>query len=93
MGLVLNNADSVNDDDDGGSYLLVAPDWNDQVPPGIKRAIKGESAILGTLMRTRLVGSMSDLPAADAVRQQCKLLPSSAFPGHHDPWVLDRSKW
>ena len=44
------------DGDGGGSYLLAPPGWNGPLPPGIKRAIIGESSFLGSLTRTEQRG-------------------------------------
>ena len=32
-----------------GTYLLASPFWKCKVPPGIRRAVRGESDLLGTL--------------------------------------------
>lgn len=45
FGYVLDNAGSVVDGNDGGSYLLASPSWKGETPKGITRVIRGESDV------------------------------------------------
>lgn len=92
-GFVLDNPGSVNDGNGGGNYLLVPPGWNGEVPAGIKRVIRGESSILGTLTRTQLVGGPDDMPKVKAIQQEYKLQPLSAFLGQPAPAASPAIDW
>ena len=81
-GYVLDNPGSVIDGNDGHSYLLASPSWKGEMPKGIKRIIRGESDIIGTLTRTQLIGGETDLPRVKEIQQSYKLQPLSAFLGH-----------
>jgi Uncharacterized conserved protein len=95
-GYVLGNPGSVNDGNDGVSVLLAGPDWNGPVPKGISRVIRGESDFLGSLTRTQLMGSMSDLDNVKRIQQTYKVQPLSAFLGTTKPAAapaLDFPAW
>jgi hypothetical protein len=64
---VLDNPGSVLDGNDGHSYLLAAPSWQGTTPAGIKRVVRGESALLSTLTRTQAIGGATDLPRVQAI--------------------------
>jgi len=80
-GYVLDNAGSLNDGNDGGTYLLAGPDWNGALPKGIRRVVRGESRLLGTLTRTQLIGSLDDMPNVTRIQAAYKLQPLSSFLG------------
>jgi hypothetical protein len=80
-GYVLDNPGSVLDGNDGGSYLLASPSWSGETPKGIKRIVRGDSDILGTLTRTQVVGGAADLPKVKQIQQSYKLEPLSKFLG------------
>ncbi len=92
-GYVLDNPGSVNDGNDGGSYLLAAPDWEGEVPEGIKRVIKGESTLLGTITRTQLIGGPGDMPNVKRIQQAYKLQPLSTFLGQAAPAAAPAVDW
>nr|WP_198999510.1 DUF1254 domain-containing protein [Flavobacterium sp. ASV13] len=73
-GYVLDNPGAIKDGTDGGYYLIAAPDWKGELPAGIKRVIKGESTILGTLTRTGAFGE-ADLVNVRKIQRQYKLIP------------------
>ena len=79
-GYVLDNPGSVIDGNDGVSVLLVSPSWKGEMPKGIKRVVRGESDILGTLTRTQIIGGAQRLPRVKEVQQSYKLQPLSAIP-------------
>ena len=66
-GYALDNPGSVLDGNDGHSYLLAAPSWQGTTPAGIKRVVRGESALPGTLTRTQAIGGATDLPRVQAI--------------------------
>ncbi len=95
-GYVLDNGGSVNDGNDGGSYLLVSPSWNGEVPKGITRVIRGESNFLGSLTRTQILGGKEDMKRVKEIQQGYKLQPLSTFNGTKAPKsasVIDWPKW
>ncbi|HAV1831846.1 TPA: DUF1254 domain-containing protein [Enterobacter hormaechei subsp. steigerwaltii] len=95
-GYVLDNPGSVNDGNDGVSVLLAGPDWHGETPKGVKRVIRGESDFLGSLTRTQLMGSMSDLANVKKIQQQYKIQPLSEYLGTAKPAAapaLDFPEW
>lgn len=44
---VIDNPGSLNDGNGGGSFMLVAPDWQGETPEGIKRVIRGRVSSWG----------------------------------------------
>lgn len=92
-GYVLDNAGSVNDGNNGGSYLLVSPSWKGDVPKGITRVIRGESDFLGSLTRTQLTGGSKDMPRVKEIQQSYKLQPLSAYVGGKAPVEAANIKW
>lgn len=90
---VLDNPGSVNDGNDGGSYLLASPYWKGEVPKGVKRVIRGESDILGSLTRTQVIGGNKDLPRVKQIQQGYKLEPLSAFTGTGAPKPAGAVEW
>lgn len=92
FGYVLDNAGSVNDGNEGVSVMLVAPDYKGELPKGIKRIIRGDSYIMGSLTRTQLMG-MEDLPNVKGIQQQYKLQPLSQFLGAEAPKEASAINW
>jgi hypothetical protein len=92
-GYVLDNPGSVIDGNDGHSYLLAAPGWKGQTPPGIKRVVRGESDLLGTLTRTQVIGGEKDLPRVRAIQQSYKLQPLSRFLKKPPPPAAPAVSW
>jgi hypothetical protein len=92
-GYVLDNPGSVLDGNEGGSYLVAAPDWKGALPPGIRRVVCGESSILGTLTRTQVIGGEPDLPRVQAIQQSYQLQPLSAFLGAPAPTAAPAIEW
>ena len=92
-GYVLDNPGSVNDGNDGYSYLLASPSWKGELPDGIKRVVRGESDILGTLTRTQIVGGTKDMPRVKEIQQSYQLEPLSAFTGTAAPEPAPPIEW
>jgi hypothetical protein len=90
---VLDNPGSLNDGNDGGSFLLVAPQWDGELPAGISRAIRGESVLLGTLTRTQLIGGHEDLDNVREIQQEYALEPLSAYLGQESPPAAPDVDW
>jgi hypothetical protein len=90
---VLDNPGSLNDGNGGGSYMLVSPEWDGEVPEGISRAIRGESQFLGTLTRTQLIGGLADLENVEAIQQEYELTPLSTFLGTTAPEPAPPIDW
>lgn len=95
-GYVLDNAGSVNDGNDGHSYLLVSPSWKGEVPKGITRVIRGESDFLGSLTRAQIIGGKKDMPRVQEIQKGYKLQSLSSFTGTKAPaaaYAIDWPKW
>ncbi len=95
-GYVLDNAGSVNDGNDGKSYLLVSPSWKGETPKGITRVIRGESDFLGSLTRTQILGGNDDMVRVKEIQKSYKLQPLSSFSGTKPPAAapaIDWPKW
>jgi hypothetical protein len=92
-GYVLDNPGSVLDGNDGHSYLVAAPSWKGSTPAGIKRVVRGESDLLGTLTRTQVVGGQMDLPRVTEIQQSYKLQPLSGFLGTAAPAAAPAVQW
>lgn len=73
-GYVLDDPGAIVDGTQGGYYMIAAPDWKGEIPAGIKRVVKGESYILGTLTRTGAF-SEADLVNVRKIQEQYKLMP------------------
>ena len=58
-GYVLDNPGSVLDGNNGVNVMFVSPDWQGDVPAGIKRIIRGETHFVGSLVN-RLFGQAGD---------------------------------
>ncbi|MQR00995.1 DUF1254 domain-containing protein [Glaciimonas soli] len=63
---------------DAGDYLIVGPQWQGDVPGGIKKVFKSETEIVGILGRTQLNGPQ-DIDNVKQVQAGFKLRPLSAF--------------
>jgi hypothetical protein len=89
---IVDNPGSLIDGNEGGSFLVVPPDWKGGRPKGIKRVVRGESEFLGTLTRTQLKG-MDDLHVMQEIQQGYKLQPLSAFLGQPAPLPAAEVDW
>lgn len=92
-GYVLDNPGSVNDGNDGVSVLFASPKWEGETPKGIKRVVRGESEILGTLTRTQVIGGANDLARVKEIQQSYRLQPLSAFMGTKAPPAAPKIEW
>ena len=92
-GYVLDNAGSVNDGNDGGSFLLVSSSWKGDVPKGITRVIRGESDFLGSLTRTQVLGGKDDMARVKEIQKSYKLQPLSSFTGTKAPAAVASINW
>ncbi len=92
-GYVLDNGGSVNDGNDGKTYLLVSPSWQGDVPKGITRVIRGESNFLGSLTRTQLVGGNKDMPRVKEIQKSYKLQRLSTYIGGTAPVAAPSIDW
>jgi hypothetical protein len=69
---------------DGGTFLLVGPDWQGDVPPGIDRVLRSETRFAFVFYRTQLLGS-NDLENVKRVQAGYKVQPLSAYLGQPAP--------
>jgi hypothetical protein len=67
-----------------GNYMFAGPNWDGQVPAGITQTFKAETDFVGTLTRTALKGP-ADVPALQALQEQFRIQPLSAFLGQPAP--------
>ncbi|WP_432723478.1 DUF1214 domain-containing protein [Jeongeupia wiesaeckerbachi] len=77
-GHIVDYPGSTNDGQKGGTYLLATTAWKGKVPSGIKRVIRSETSILGTLTRTAVFGT-DDLAKMRKIQQGYKLMPLSTY--------------
>ncbi len=68
----------------GGTFLLVGPDWQGSVPPGIDRVLRSETRFAFVFYRTQLRGA-DDLENVKKVQAGYKVQPLSAFLGQPAP--------
>ncbi len=61
-----------------GDYLVVGPDWKDQMPAGIKKVFTSTTPFSLTLFRTQLFNP-ADMPNVENVQAGYKVQPLSAF--------------
>jgi hypothetical protein len=92
-GYVIDNPGSVLDGNDGGNYLLASPSWQGDTAKGIKRVVRGESDILGTLTRTQAIGGEKDLLKVEQIQRSYKLQPLSEFLGKLAPAPAPAIDW
>lgn len=83
-GFILDYPGSVEDDNEGGNYLLVSPWWDGEVPPGIKRVIRGETSMLCTVTRTEIF-DRRDMPNVSVIQEGYNLQGLNAYLGTPPP--------
>ncbi|MEF9897495.1 MAG: DUF1254 domain-containing protein [Pseudomonas sp.] len=69
---------------DGGTFLLVGPAWQGDVPPGIDRVLRSETRFAFVFYRTQLLGP-DDLENVKRVQAGYKVQPLSAYLGQPAP--------
>lgn len=69
---------------DAGNYLLAGPDWQGDVPDGIKSVIRAETNFAFVLYRTQLFGTR-DLDHVKKIQAQYTVRPLSRFTGTAPP--------
>lgn len=92
FGYVIDNAGSVNDGNEGVSIMLVSPDYKGELPKGIKRMVKGDSYLMGSLTRTQIFGA-EDLPKVKEIQSQYKLQTLSSYLGTETPKLAPKVEW
>lgn len=78
LGYVLDNPGSVLDGNNGVNVMFVSPDWQGNMPAGIKRIIRGETPFVGSLSRTQLL-DVADLARVQEIQASYQLQPLSAY--------------
>ena len=91
-GFVLENTGSVFDGNDGVSILLASPNWDGDLPEGVKRVVRGDTDFLGSLTRTQVLDS-KDLPNVERIQGEYKLQPLSAYLGEPAPAAAPAIEW
>ncbi len=69
---------------EGGSFLVAGPDWQGEIPPGIKKVFRSETQFVYMLGRI-LVNGAEDHDAALAILNQYQVKPLSEFVGSQPP--------
>jgi hypothetical protein len=69
---------------DGGSFLLVGPDWHGKTPAGIEKVLRSETEIMSAQFRTQLFNP-NDLDNVKHIQAQYIVQPLSAFLGEPAP--------
>lgn len=77
---------------DGGTFLLVGPDWQGDVPPGIDRVLRSETRFAFVFYRTQLLGP-DDLENVKRVQAGYKVQPLSAYLGQPAPATAAKVKF
>ena len=76
----------------GGSWLVVGPGWQGQIPPGIKGIIRSTTWFALAAYRTQLFGP-DDMPNVISVQRGYKVAPLSAFLGKPAPRPAPEIRW
>ena len=63
---------------DAGDYLVVAPDWKGEMPPGIKKVFRSTTPFSLALIRTQLFNP-GDMPNVEKIQSGYKAQPLSGF--------------
>ncbi len=74
-----------------GSYLLVGPQWDGDIPEGFVSSFRFETDLVYLIGRTQLLGS-DDQPALTKVMEQYRLEPLEVFEGGEAP-ALEAFDW
>ncbi|MBS0343163.1 MAG: DUF1254 domain-containing protein, partial [Proteobacteria bacterium] len=69
---------------EAGDYLFAGPDWNGEVPKGIKKVFRAETKMIGTLTRTSWSGP-EDHDGLVAMQRQYRIRPLSEYTGTRPP--------
>jgi hypothetical protein len=79
---------------EAGTWMLAGPNWQGEVPAGIRGVFRAETEIVMTLTRTGVDGE-ADIPAMKAVQAGFRLTPLSAYAGTAapPPPALDWPVW
>ena len=80
---------------DAGSFLIVGPGWEGELPEGVDDVLRSETDIVFIATRTQLFGP-DDLTRVAEIQQEYALQPLSAFVGGDappTPPVLDFPAW
>lgn len=67
-----------------GDFLVVGPDWNGEVPAGIKGVLRSSSQFSITIIRTQLFGP-DDMANVAKIQDGYQVRPLSAFPKQPAP--------
>jgi hypothetical protein len=77
---------------DGGTFLVVGPGWNQPTPAGVKAVIHSETQFAYALFRTQLF-NMADLPSVNKIQAGYHALPLNAFLRLPAPVAAPRVNW
>jgi hypothetical protein len=69
---------------EAGDYLLAGPNWHGPTPSGIKKVLRSETEIVGTLTRTAWTGP-DDREGLVAMQRQYRIRPLSEYLGEKPP--------
>jgi len=76
----------------GGSYMIVGPDWTGEKPANVKAVIRSESSIAYAIYRTQLFNA-KDLRRVRAIQNGYKVRTLSAFLGRPAPAAASPIDW
>lgn len=91
-GHIVDYPGSTIDGQEGGTFLLASTAWKGEAPKGVKRVIRSETTVFGTLTRTAVTGP-KDLPKMKAIQQGYKLMPLSTWLKKQAPPAAPKPKW
>jgi len=69
---------------DGGSFLIVGPNWKGKLPKGITKIIRSETELILAVYRTQLFNP-GDMENVKAIQARYKVQPLSVFLGQPAP--------
>ena len=69
---------------DGGHFLVAGPDWEGEIPEGIRKVIRAETELILAVYRTQLFNP-DDLENVKGIQAGYKVQPLSAFLGQPAP--------
>lgn len=77
---------------DAGDYMVVAPGWQGETPPGIKKVFRATTDFSLAGYRTQLKGP-DDMPNVVEIQEGYKVQPLSAYLGQKAPAPAPKVNW
>jgi hypothetical protein len=79
---------------EAGDHLVAGPDWQGEVPPGIRSVIRTATRLAGVVARTALPGNTpADVAALEALQSRYRLRPLHEYAGTPAPPPAPEPVW